>query len=100
MINFTGPEESTFASAHRGDRIELARCSPYTCIHPPGRCPGDWQAPLRLLTEPEPCPDPPCGARCCNGIDTDGRTVTIHAAPTRATRVLEHGPTHPTRRSA
>ncbi len=99
MIDFTGAEESTFATAHRGDLIELAQCSPYVCIHPAGRCPGEWRAPVRLLTEPEPCPDL-CGAHCCTGITDDGRPVPIHAALTRATRVLEHGPTSPTRRTA
>ncbi len=97
MIDSTGPEESTFATAHRGDRIEIAVCTPLTCNHPRGECPRGWMPPVRLVTEPEPCPDGRCGAHYCTGVDPEGHTIPIHAALTRPTRVLEHGPT---RRSA
>ncbi len=97
MIKSTGPQESTFATVHRGDLIQLAVCTPLTCNHPPGQCPRDWRPAVRLVSDPPPCSDPPCGGLCCTGVDIDGHRIPIHSAPTRATRVLEHGPT---RRSA
>ncbi|MDH2425737.1 hypothetical protein [Sphaerisporangium sp. TRM90804] len=98
MINDSGPEETTFASAHSGDLVQIAVCSSLTCTHPPGDCPRGWRPAVRLLAEPRPCPDG-CGARCCTGVTTDGHTIPVHAAPTRRMRVVEHGP-RPTRRSA
>ncbi|RCG21944.1 hypothetical protein DQ384_36405 [Sphaerisporangium album] len=97
MFDLTTPEESTVADAHAGDLIEITACTqPQGCHHDPGTCPRGWRPPVRLVTEPAPCPDD-CGSLRCVAVDHLGHKIPVHAAPTRQTRVWQHGPT---RRSA
>ena len=69
------PKISDFAHAHEADRVRLADGD-------------DWQNSLLLITEPVPCPDGGCGARCYTGLTDTGRRVPVHAAPSTPVLVL------------